>query len=194
MAHYDRLRLRIAQEAARIMQEQGIHDHDLARRKAARRLGVEAGRSAPRNDEIDAALLEYQRIYGSQAQTEACRRLRKLAIEAMKFVADYSPLLCGRVWEGTAGEFNPIVLHLFADEPDEIHRKLVNAGIPFNEDESELTDEGRRHMVPSFIFYADGARLELLVFPPKWRGRTCRRRGQRSGGSLPEVAALLCDD
>ena len=50
------------------MAEDGIEDYGLAKRKAARQLGMPDARRLPNNDEIDAALREYQGIYQSDDQ------------------------------------------------------------------------------------------------------------------------------
>ena len=52
----DLLRQAVAEEAARIMREQGVDDFLLAKRKAAERLGVTDASILPRNTEIEAAL------------------------------------------------------------------------------------------------------------------------------------------
>ena len=59
----DNLRRALAQEAARIMAQHGIHDFLTAKRKAAERLGVTEASALPRNTEIEEALAEYQRLF-----------------------------------------------------------------------------------------------------------------------------------
>ena len=60
----DRARLLVAQEAARIIVEQGIEDYRLAKTKAAQRLGMSAGGSLPGNSEIEKAVSEYLKLFG----------------------------------------------------------------------------------------------------------------------------------
>jgi len=62
----EHLRLALAQEAARIMSEQGIDDYRLAKRKAAERLGATDIAVLPKNSEIEAALA---RIIGCSSPT-----------------------------------------------------------------------------------------------------------------------------
>jgi hypothetical protein len=192
MPQRNRIRLRVAQEAARIMHEQGVREYDLARRKAARRLGVAASRSAPRDEEIDAALREYQRIYNPESQADTLLRLRRLAAEAMKFLAPFAPLLCGSVWDGTAGRHSAITLHLFTDESEAVQFRLADAGIPFEESEHILFDKGRPQRLPAFAFYADGVRIELLLFDERKKYRGLRRKGgQKAGGNLEQLDELV---
>ena len=69
--------------AARIMAEDGVEDHGLAKRKAARQAGVADTRNLPGNDEIDIALREYREIYQPDAHREQLTELREIAVRAM---------------------------------------------------------------------------------------------------------------
>ena len=63
----ENLRRALAQEAARVMIEQGIRDFLFAKRKAAERFGVTDSAVLPKNTEIEAALREHQRLFGGEA-------------------------------------------------------------------------------------------------------------------------------
>ena len=69
--HSDNLRRAVAQEAARVMAEHGIHDFLAAKRKAAERLGVTENAALPKNTEIEAALAEYQRLFEGETHGES---------------------------------------------------------------------------------------------------------------------------
>jgi hypothetical protein len=189
----DRIRLRIAQEAARIMVEDGIHSHWAAMRKAAARLGVERTRNLPRIEEVDAALIDYHKLYRPSAQAQHIARLRKLALEAMRFLEAFSPLLVGAVWEGSAGKFSPVTLHLFPDAPEDVIGKLLDAGIPF-EEKSHVGGVGvdRSAELPALFFYVDGTPMELLLFPPDMKGRSLKKKaGRLPGWSLKELSDMI---
>jgi broad specificity phosphatase PhoE len=71
----------IASAAARLMAEHGIADYGMAKRKAARSLGVGEGEALPTNEEIEAELRAWQSLYQEDEQRErfttcAARRLR----------------------------------------------------------------------------------------------------------------------
>ncbi len=68
----ENLRRALAQEAARVMAEHGVRDYRFAKRKAAERFGVIDEAVLPRNTEIEAALLEYQRLFAAESH-EASR-------------------------------------------------------------------------------------------------------------------------
>jgi len=59
----DRARTVLAQEAARIIVEQGISDYRLAKHKAAERLGMSERGSLPGNSEIEQAVADYQQLF-----------------------------------------------------------------------------------------------------------------------------------
>lgn len=193
MASEDRLRQRIALEAARIMAEEGIDEHGLAKKKAAARMGVAASRNLPRTEEIEAALAEHQRLFGAAEQARRLAHLRKLAAESMRFLADFSPVLVGGVWNGSAGRFSPIRLHLFPHAPEEVLLKLLNARIPFEEKSHSLRrDAELPGEQPALHFYVDGTRVELLLFPYAWKGRGLPKKGgQAAGGSLKDLRKLM---
>ena len=98
----DNLRRELAQEAARIMAEHGIRDYLIAKRKAAERLGVmDGGALLPKNSEIEAALAEYQRLFGGASHASALQAQRHAALAAMRYLSEFSPRLVGSVLSGT---------------------------------------------------------------------------------------------
>ena len=187
------MRQRIALEAARIMAEEGIDEPGLAKKKAAARMGVAEQRNLPRKEEIEAALVEHQRLFGAADQPRRVAHLRKLALEAMRFLADFSPLLVGGVWSGSAGRFSPIRLHLFPHAPEDVMLKLLNARIPFEEKSHSLPREAELPgEQPALHFYVDDTRVELLLFPRAWKGRGLpKKAGQAAGGSAKDLEKLM---
>lgn len=95
-------RRRVAVEAARLISEQGIRDYALAKRKAAGRLGIVADSALPKNDEIEEALREHQRLFHADDQPRRLRRYREAAREALVFFARFEPRLVGAVLDGSA--------------------------------------------------------------------------------------------
>src|SRR5215472_14772431 len=110
----DNLRRALAQEAARIMAEHGIRDFLVAKRKAAERFGVTDGAAVlPKNTEIEAALAEYQRLFGGESHVATLHAQRRAALRAMRYLREFEPRLVGPVLSGTATEHSEIQLHLF---------------------------------------------------------------------------------
>lgn len=191
----NRQRTLIALEAARIMAEEGVEEHGWATKKAAARLGLSAHRNLPRTEEIEAALVQHHRLFGQSKQPRQLAQLRKLALEAMRFLAEFSPVLVGSTWNGGAGKFSPIRLHLYPDSPEEVISKLINAQIPF-EEKSHLLERDAESFVqqPALHFSVDGTRVELIFLPPTWKGQIIRRKGKViAGGNLKDVERVLAD-
>ena len=165
-ARDSRMRERLIQVAARLMAEEGIRDFYLAKRKAADRLGAPDTRNLPQNREIQAALTDYQRLFGGADQARHLRRLRGAALEAMEFFGRFHPRLVGSVLEGTADAHSDINLHVFADTPEEIALFLMEHHIPFEEDWRRLRFSGSDDYVllPVCRFVAGDTRIDLTVF------------------------------
>ncbi len=189
-----RMRERIAQEAARVMATEGVEDFSLAKRKAALHLGAPGTTNLPQNREIQAALQEYQRLFGGERQLSALQTLREAALEAMGFFSAFRPRLTGAVLDGTAGPDTAVDLHCFADTPEEVVLFLMEQGIPFDTEERRLRFDDDYLFVPMHRFVAGDVPVHLTVFSERDRrhpprspvdGRPMRRAGKN------EVAALI---
>ncbi|WJW75691.1 hypothetical protein QVG61_00985 [Thiohalobacter sp. IOR34] len=161
------MRLRIAQEAARLIATEGVRDFLVAKRKAAARLGAPDTHNLPRNTEVEAELGAYQRLFQAASQPQRLRRLREAALAAMRFFADFSPRLTGSVLSGTAGAHSDVNLHLFADTPEAVILQLIDANIPFEDDERcfRFGRGEESESLPTLRFLADDISIELVIFP-----------------------------
>jgi hypothetical protein len=166
------MRERIAKEAARLMCEAGIRDFQLAKRKALQRLRIPDRRQLPSNEEIEAAVCEYQRLFRSDSQPRRLAELRRVAVRAMRFLARFDPRLVGAVLSGTADEHSDVCLHLFADTAEEVGLFLIDNGIPHEHGERVMrlaSDDSQR--LPTCRFMADDVPVELVVFAARARRR-----------------------
>jgi hypothetical protein len=143
------IREHIAYLAARIMAEDGIADHALAKRKAARQAGAVDARQLPDNEEIDAALRTYRLLYQKQHPLQL-RELRFLAVEIMSEFLQFYPRLTGPVLNGSAGKFSDIELHLFAESSKQVELDLLNRGL--------------RYQTAEKCFYAGEMPVEAVEF------------------------------
>lgn len=190
----NKLRWRIAQEAARLIAEEGYHQYGLAKQKAAARLGVDSSRNLPGNEEIDQALEEHHRLYRAHIQPRHINRLRELALEAMRFLQAFSPRLVGGVLEGSAGEFSPITLHLFPDTAEEVMAKLMDGRIPFREKTVSLAMGPTSTDYPALYFFVDGVEIVLILLPValmQQRPANARRARKSPRGDLEDVEAMV---
>jgi hypothetical protein len=161
-----RNRQRIAQEAARLMSEHGIRDFHHAKLKAAERLGILDTQALPRNNEIEQALREHQRLFQADSQPQALRSRREAAIEAMRFLAGFEPRLVGPVLEGTADEHSAVCLHLFSDDASAVELFMREHGIPLELQSRRLRlSHDVQEDYPVLLFAADGLPFDLTVMP-----------------------------
>jgi len=161
-----RTRLRVAQEAARLMSEHGIRDFHRAKRKAAERLGVLDEQALPRNHEIEQALREHQRLFQADSQPQLLRERREAAVEAMRFLQRFEPRLVGAVLEGTADAHSAVCLHVFSDDPEAVGIYLREHGVPFETQTRRLRmtrDEQVEY--PVMLFAADNLPFDITVLP-----------------------------
>ncbi len=191
-------RERLIQTAARIMAEEGVRDYFLAKQKAADRLGIARNSpNLPRNQEIEAALGAYQRLFRSDSQPRQLRRLREIACEAMAFFQSFQPRLVGSVLSGHADAHSEVTLHLFAESAEQVGLHLLDKGIPYRLEERRLRmTPGAQAAYPQFRFQVDGVWVAAVVFDVDGLRQaplsvTTGRPMVRA--SLPKVKALLTD-
>jgi hypothetical protein len=160
------MRLRLAQEAARIMVETGNQDFLMAKRKAAAHLSATDTRQLPSNQEIELALREYLRLFRSTTQPRALQKLRETALTAMQFFRAYDPRLVGPVLHGTADTNTPVTLHVFTDTSEDISFELLEHQIPFETLDKHLRLPADEYAdFPGFRFVANEIQVEVVVFP-----------------------------
>lgn len=158
-------RLRIAQEAARLMAEGGLRDYHQAKLKAAQRLGVRDLALLPHNTEVEQALREHQRLFQPGTANELGIR-REAALAAMEFFQPFNPRLVGAVLDGTADAHSVVALHLHSDDPDAVARHLERHGIPAEAGARRLRlDPQRSAEFPTWSLVADELPFELTVLP-----------------------------
>ena len=158
------VRAAIAQEAARLAAEHAHTDLALARRKAARRLGISDSHLWPELNQVEDALRQRQSLFHEDRQTTALAELRAIAVQAMQELREFEPRLTGAVLEGTADEHSPIRLLLMADTVEHVIFALQDLGRPWLCAEITLCySRGRREKRPLLRFEAGHTPVELVV-------------------------------
>lgn len=198
---HDRLqrnRLRVAQEAARLMSEQGIRNFHHAKLKAAERLGILDTQALPRNLEIEQALREHQRLFLGDIQPQLLRQRREAAVEAMTFLALFEPRLVGAVLDGTADVHSAVCLHVYSDDGEAVVQYLREHGVPIEMQARRLRySRTEQPEYPVLLFAADTVPFDLTVLPRNALrqaplDRTDDRPMRRA--SLAQVETLLAED
>ena len=162
----DRARQMLAQEAARIIVEQGIQDFRLAKIKAAERLGLSGRGSLPGNSEIQQAVGEHLTLFGRESHSNLLQSLRRAALSAMEILSPFSPRLVGPVLHGTAATNSAINLHVFSDTPELIAMKLDENRLAYRSYERRLKSRrDRAETYAGYRFLQDDSSVEATVFP-----------------------------
>lgn len=162
----DMLRAAVAEEAARIMREQGVDDFLLAKRKASERLGVTDSAVLPRNSEIEAAMMAHQRLFAADRHLEELAALRRSALQAMRLLGEFQPRVVGPVLSGTASAHSEINLHLFSETAETVTLRLTERGIPHEVVERRVRFERDRTLAyPCVRFVAGNQTVDAVVFP-----------------------------
>lgn len=160
------LRERLAQESARLMIEHGIGDFGLAKRKAAERLAVTALGALPSNAQIEACLVERQRIFAPAGFGDWIEHMRRLALDLMRQLESFEPRLAGPVLAGTATSTSRIELHVFAASAEAVAFALERHGHRLSSCLHRFRfGGGRQEQVPGYRFQLDGAAVLTPVFP-----------------------------
>lgn len=167
------LRQRIAQQAARMMAEDGVNDYAYAKKKASRQLGISENAVMPSNQEIEEELRLYNALFMADEQPEHLHSLRKNALFTMQLLAKFNPHLTGAVLDGTAGFGSDTHIHLFADSAKEVEIFLLNQNIPYESDEKSfrVMQDGKRDKkgefrkkVPMFTLETELGLQKISVF------------------------------
>lgn len=162
----ERARLMVAQEAARIVVNQGIRDYGLAKKKAAERLGLGGRGSLPGNLEIEQAVSEHLQLFAGASHEDRLRSMRVAALSAMELLASFTPRLVGPVLTGTADAHSAVNLHVFADSPESVAFLLDENGISYRHYERRLKSRrDQSQTYGGYEFHHGEATVQATVFP-----------------------------
>lgn len=193
------LRQMIAQQAARMMAEDGVSDFGYAKKKAGRQLGVMDNTIMPSNAEIEEELKLYNALFLSEEQPENLRDLRTNALFTMQLLERFNPHLTGAVLDGTAGLMSETHIHLFADSVKDVEMFLLNQKIPFevNEKSYRVINDGKRDKkgdsrktVPVFTLETETGLIRLSVFDVDDIRVATKRAADGSNAERMDIAGL----
>ena len=122
------LKQRVAREAATLLYFGAEKEYKQAKEKAAQTFGVHF---LPSNLEV---ALELDKIAEENEGTKRRERLvqmRKEALEIMRLLGGFCPVLIGSVWRGTIKQGSDIDIAVYSDDPEEILKILKAGGIKF---------------------------------------------------------------
>jgi hypothetical protein len=195
----DHIRQLIAQQAARMMAEDGINDFAYAKKKAGKQLGVSENSVLPTNAEIEDEIRLYHEIYNADEQPLELAKLRQAALITMQLFERFNPHLTGSVLEGSAGKFSQTNIHLFADSAKDVEMFLLNQQIPFESSEksyrisdkpSKDKKEKIRKTVPVFTLETELGLQKLSVFDVDDMRVAVKRAADGSNAERLDIAGV----
>lgn len=161
-----RSRQRLAEEAARIVLDEGVRDYGLAKRKAADHLGMTGRPDLPTNTEVEAAVLQRSRLFADrESREEYVNRLRAATL-VMERLEHLEPRLVGPLLLGILEPQPVLNLHAFAETVEEVIIDLSDRGIQCRSGERHYRSGGAGIRAPFLSFRGpEGVDVELTVFP-----------------------------
>lgn len=188
------LRRLIAQQAARMMAEEGLSDYAKAKRKAARQLGCDEDHGLPSNAEVEQELRLHHEIFHGEAQPQRLFELRSEALRVMQLMERFNPHLSGAVLDGTAGRYADTEIHLFADSLKDVELFLLNKNIPYQVDEKLYRIAGEKQRLPVFVLDGAHGAIRLIIFETddmRALPRNAAHHNNQIRAGTASVAALL---
>jgi hypothetical protein len=155
----------LVQEAARILCEEAMLDYRAAKLKAAQRLGLGPKVALPDNASVQAAVIDYQRLFGGREYAERLRALRATAVQAMRLLAQFRPRLTGAAVSGAINAVHRVQLHVFVDKAEALDLFFEDRGIPYRQDDrSYRYPDGSEEDVPLLRFEAGEIGIDVAAF------------------------------
>jgi hypothetical protein len=195
------LRAEIAVSAARMIAEDGA-DYGSAKRKAAKQiLGANKVRCdlLPDNAQIEDEVRLHNALFFGDTQPARLLQLRRLALELMSVLSQFSPYLTGAVLNGTAGEHSDIHLQLFTESPKDVEIFLLNKNIQFEVSENPHFRAGQEPVeTVSFLMRQKNAQSEgihlSLYYVDDLRGSVKTQSGKRPERANAETLRRLMEE
>ena len=190
------LKQRVAREAANLLYFGAEKEYKQAKNKAAQILGTNF---LPSNLEVAVELDKIAEEKEGPTRRNRLICMRKEALQVMKLLREYTPLLIGSVWRGTIKVGSDIDIAVYTDEPEEIIEVLRNNGI--NVLKSNWANVNKRgETLESFHIYAQTeAKHSLEIVARKMedygKKRKCETFGDEIRGlKIKELEKVLQDN
>ncbi|MBS7646911.1 MAG: nucleotidyltransferase domain-containing protein [Candidatus Bathyarchaeia archaeon] len=120
------IRRKVAREAANLLYQGIEKEYKQAKLKAAETFKASI---LPTNLEVAMELDRIAEEKEGATRQERLIRMRQEALNLMKTLKRYSPVLVGSVWRGTIHHKSDIDINVYHDQPEEVSATLEQAGI-----------------------------------------------------------------
>jgi hypothetical protein len=162
----EKIRRRVAWEAARLMYEREETEYFRAKLKAARRVGRGEFKPSdlPSNREIRDQILAWAHLHEGERRTENLRDMRLEALRMMRLLRLFRPRLIGSTLTGHVRRGSDIDLHLFSDSIEAVSAVLDDEGISCEVERRRVRKHGEERTFVH-IHIEDRFPLELTIYP-----------------------------
>jgi predicted nucleotidyltransferase len=194
----DKLRRRVAWEAARLMYTREEAEYFRAKMKAARRIaqGDFKPSDLPSNREIRDEIQVMARMLEGNRRTENLREMRVEALRLMRLLTNFRPRLIGSTLTGHVRRGSDIDIHVFSDSLEAVTAALDAEGFSYDVERKRVLKQGEErnythvHVEDRFAFeltlYA--ANQAHYVFKSSITGKAIER------ASIAELEQLLAKE
>jgi len=187
---------RVAREAARLLYTGASEEYKHAKEQAARSLGVDA---MPSNYEVAVELDALAGQMEGDERNQLLYTMRDAALAIMRALEEYSPLLVGSVWRGTARKGSDVDITVYAVQPGDVESTLAQSNYKVSNSEEVVVNKGGRTVRSRHIIVELGVgfNVEVVVRPPAERGEVevCETYGDpKRGLGLPDLEKLMKTD
>ena len=191
----DKLRQRIAWEAARLMYGRQESEYFRAKLKAARRFSGDwfKPQDLPSNREIRDQIQVFARLHEGDRRLDNLRDMRIAALRMMRLLRSFRPRLIGSTLTGHVRQGSDIDLHVFSDSAEAVAAALELEGIVCEIERKRVRKQGEERVFThvhaqdrfdvEITVYAD--RLAHFVFQSSVTGKPIER------ASILELEQLL---
>ena len=163
----ERIRRQIALLAARLMYAREESEYFTAKRKAARRLGVEyrfRPKDLPSNREIRDQIQALANLYEGEKRQDNLKEMRVAALRMMRLLCAFRPRLIGSTLTGHVRKGSDIDIHVFSDHPSAVTTVLEEENFQFDVERKRITKHNEERVF-THIHVRERFDVELTLYP-----------------------------
>ena len=161
-----KMRRRVAWEAARLMYGREESEYFRAKMKAARRIfsGDPKPSDLPSNREIRDQIQAMARMHEGERRAEHLREMRAEALRMMRILKPFRPRLIGSTLTGHVRRGSDIDLHVFSDSLESVCAALEAEGVPYEVERKRVRKQGEERSF-THLHIQDRFEFELTLYP-----------------------------
>ena len=152
-------RIQLAREAAELLYSKQEKEHKQAKLRAAKTLGLSF---LPTNAEVEAEIDKIAEEREGSARPRRLKLMRLEALEVMRALEAFDPILVGSVWRGTARYSSDVDVFSYADSHEEVLDTLKKSNFDIIRTEKHMSKTLEDHSGSSFHIFLKSASCSLV--------------------------------